>query len=326
MEFYRALASDVETRLRQDLTADPVIRVGREINLRLGSYELRARIVYVDPPLASVFTTETSIVAQARPPEPGETDINSFLAEVIRYPDPRYGSAFDSLVGLDHIKVDLFRKLVLQLSPRYLDRWADKCLDAGPSPLRDVLHRRYPLFLLEGEVGAGKTALSRSIGHPLSQRLGTDVLLYIVNAQVRGSGHVGELTQNISRAFEEAERAQESEQVPVMILVDEADALAQQRGSAQTHHEDDAGVNTLIQRIDRLRGKPMAVLFATNLVTSLDSAILRRAFATYHSIARMATFGRRSSSRYWREAGSQSLMLTDWSCCRSLSLFPDTAT
>jgi SpoVK/Ycf46/Vps4 family AAA+-type ATPase len=67
-----------------------------------------------------------------------------------------------------------------------------------------------------------------------------------------------------------------------MILIDEADSLAQSRGSTQTHHEDDAGVNTLIQRIDRLRGKPIGVLFATNLAQSLDSAILRRAAATYH--------------------------------------------
>src|SRR5438270_931222 len=139
-------------------------------------------------------------------------------------------------------------------------------------------------MLLEGEVGSGKTALAPSIGHSLALSLQSALALFIVNAQVRGGGHVGELTQNISRAFTEAERCQEREQIPVMLLIDEADALAQARGSQQTHHEDDAGVNTLIQRIDRLRGRPMAVIFATNLFQSLDSAILRRAIASYHFI------------------------------------------
>ena len=48
------------------------------------------------------------------------------------------------------------------------------------------------------------------------------------------------------------------------------------------HHEDNAGVNTLIQRIDRLRGRPIVVLFATNMAQMLDAAILRRASAVYH--------------------------------------------
>src|SRR5581483_857248 len=85
----------------------------------------------------------------------------------------------------------------------------------------------------------------------------------------------------IARAFTEVEQTWQRERIPVMVLIDEADALAQARGGSQRHVEDDAGVNTLIQRIDRLRGKPIAVLFATNLVQTLDTAIMRRATGVY---------------------------------------------
>jgi SpoVK/Ycf46/Vps4 family AAA+-type ATPase len=105
--------------------------------------------------------------------------------------------------------------------------------------------------------------------------------MYVLNSQIRGGGHVGELTQNISRAFAEAERCHERELIPVMVFIDEADSLAQARGGKRTHHEDDAGVNTLLQRIDKLRGKPIATILATNTLASLDHAILRRTLAIY---------------------------------------------
>jgi hypothetical protein len=47
-----------------------------------------------------------------------------------------------------------------------------------------------------------------------------------MNAQVRGGGHVGELTQNIARAFDEAERCQQQEQIPAQRLIPYAVELA----------------------------------------------------------------------------------------------------
>jgi AAA+ superfamily predicted ATPase len=65
----------------------------------------------------------------------------------------------------------------------------------------------------------------------------------------------------------------------VILLVDEADALAQSRESSQMHHEDKAGVNAFIRGIDSLgNGKlPAAVIMCTNRIGSLDPAIKRRA-------------------------------------------------
>jgi SpoVK/Ycf46/Vps4 family AAA+-type ATPase len=282
--FYVALQEIVAAAIRDRLEPDKPLWVGREIQLRVGNYVLRARLTNIDPPLASTFNDATTFLAQYHERAKDEgLDISTFIAEVIRYPNRRLGDIYDTLVGIDDIKKQMINKLLFLLKPSLVENWLENYYPDNAAPLlKQVLLDRYPLILLSGEVGSGKTALARSIGHRLAtQHLKSDLMLYVVNAQVRGGGHVGELTQNISRAFTEAESCQEREQIPVMLFIDEADALAQERGSSQTHHEDDAGVNTLIQRIDRLRGRPMAVLFATNLFNTIDRAILRRATAHY---------------------------------------------
>lgn len=283
-DFYVALEQLVAREIERRLRGKERIWVGRELQLAIGVYTVRAQLTNIEPLLATVTDDGTEFLARYREQAKDEgQDIANFIAEVIRYPDDHWAAAFDVLVGLDAVKKDMIRKLDLLLRPAYLHTWLRRSYaERPPQLLAQVLHDRYPLIILEGEVGSGKTALARSIGSRIAQRLQSDMALFVVNAQVRGGGHVGELTQNISRAFTEAERCQEREQIPVMLLIDEADALAQARGGTQTHHEDDAGVNTLIQRIDRLRGRPMAVMFATNLVQSLDAAIMRRAIVVYH--------------------------------------------
>lgn len=285
-DFYISLQPVVVNAIREQLFKSQVARlwVGRELQLNIGSYKLRAKLTNMEPLLANSFDASTAFLAGYRQrPQDERQDTSAFITEIIRYPSKRLAATYDSLVGIDEIKDDMLRKLGVLLDPRSVDTWLQRNYpNRVPSSLAQVLRDRYPLLILEGEVGSGKTALARSVGSILADHMKRQIALFIVNAQVRGGGHVGELTQNISRAFDEAERCQEQEQIPVMLLIDEADALAQARGGQQTHHEDDAGVNTLIQRIDRLRGRPMAVIFATNLFQSLDSAILRRATAVFH--------------------------------------------
>lgn len=283
-DFYVALEQAVASELATRFDSDARIWVGREMRLLVGSYTLQARLTNIEPILATVVDGTTEFIAHyhERAKDEGR-DVSTFIAEIIRYPDERFAAAFNALVGIDSIKKDIMRKLSLLLHPDYLDVWLDYAFGSQqPQALAQLLHNRYPLIILEGDVGSGKTALARSVGHRIATNLKTEIALYVINAQVRGGGHVGELTQNISRTFNEAERCADREQIPVIIFIDEADALAQSRGGSQTHHEDDAGVNTLIQRIDRLRGRPVAVIFATNLAQSLDAAIVRRAIVMYH--------------------------------------------
>ncbi|HEU4784741.1 MAG TPA: ATP-binding protein [Ktedonobacterales bacterium] len=286
-DFYPKLADDVSQAISSRLREGERVWVGREMRLRLEAYTLHARLINIEPPLATVVGQpgrSTYVFSRFQERSKDERqDASAFIAEIIRYPNEQQSQVYHSLVGLEAIQSDLYRKLALLLQPAYLRNWAQRVYEnAPPTTLLQIVDDRYPLTILEGQVGSGKTALARSIGSELATHMHTELALVVMNAQVRGGGYVGDLTRNIARAFAEATQLQENEQMPVMLLIDEADALAQARGGRQTHHEDDAGVNALIQCIDQLRGKPMAVIFATNLAQNLDAAIMRRAVAVYH--------------------------------------------
>lgn len=107
-----------------------------------------------------------------------------------------------------------------------------------------------------------------------------------LSLSTRGQGRVGQMTQLISAAFEHTiEKAKKlkaqsgNARGAVILLVDEADALAQSRENSQMHHEDKAGVNAFIRGVDSLgNGKlPAAVIMCTNRIGALDPAIKRRA-------------------------------------------------
>jgi len=107
-----------------------------------------------------------------------------------------------------------------------------------------------------------------------------------LSLKARGSGAVGEMTKLITRAFEDIEQLAHKEhqtdkkvRSAAILIIDEADALAQSREFDQMHHEDRAGVNALIRGIDKVASKhlPILVVICTNRVEAIDPAVMRRA-------------------------------------------------
>ena len=148
------------------------------------------------------------------------------------------------------------------------------------------LLRRPPLAVLAGDVGSGKTVLAESIGDSIARTEGIKLVLYPLSLSTRGQGRVGEMTHLLSEAFnhvyQEARKRRRDDGKPgagVIMLIDEADALAQSREESQMHHEDRAGVNAFIRGIDRLAepNLPAAAMMCTNRPSALDPAIRRRA-------------------------------------------------
>ena len=143
-----------------------------------------------------------------------------------------------------------------------------------------------PLVVLAGDVGSGKTELAETIGDAVARQENIDITLMPLSLSTRGQGRVGEMTQLISTAF--AYTLQEAEKLAnrggrsrgaVILLVDEADALAQSREASQMHHEDRAGVNAFIRGVDQIANAkvPAAIIMCTNRLNSLDPAVRRRA-------------------------------------------------
>lgn len=211
---------------------------------------------------------------------------NELFDPVLNYPDSDAAERLSNLVGLDKHKERLITDLTLLIMPKRLREWADKFHDGASSIVNSILARP-PFVILAGDVGCGKSALAESIADPISRELNVNVMLYPMSLSTRGRGAVGQMTQLLSAAFDhiysQAKKLShvhgESSSGAVILLIDEADALAQSRETDQMHHEDRAGVNALIRGIDRLASArlPAAVIMCTNRPNALDPAVERRA-------------------------------------------------
>lgn len=206
----------------------------------------------------------------------------SFFEMERQYPSKEAQDWYERLVGLDEHKNQLLIELEILLRPEHIEEWSRKNHGDRVLKICELQRNRVPLILLEGDVGTGKTALAETIGDALARRDRgkKHVHLMKINTQIRGTGQVGEMSDLIAQAFAQAEkRARELKGDPVLLLIDEADALAATRDTQQMHHEDKAGLNTVLQRLDNLRlaRLPLAVIFITNRPDALDPAIRRRA-------------------------------------------------
>lgn len=213
------------------------------------------------------------------------TSPHDLFEQQLNYPDADAQERLARLVGLDDYKARLSKILGLLVSPSGLQTWARKH-HPGADTLMSAVLRRPPLVVLAGDVGSGKTELAETIGDAVARQEKIEVSLLPLSLSTRGQGRVGEMTQLISAAFEmtleEARKLKSGNgraRGAVILLVDEADALAQSREAAQMHHEDRAGVNAFIRGVDRLANSqvPAAVIMCTNRLAALDPAVKRRA-------------------------------------------------
>ena len=214
------------------------------------------------------------------------SDIDDLFEPRIDLPDFEPQERLAALVGLDGHKTRLTKIIGLLVNPAGLDAWVKKFHPDAKGVLNVVLARP-PLVVLTGDVGSGKSTLAETIGDTVARQENIKITLFPLSLSTRGEGRVGEMTQLLSAAFEhiieKAKRLKSSNggkfRGAVILLVDEADALAQSRETTQMHHEDRAGVNAFIRGIDRLgNGKlPAAVIMCTNRPSALDPAVRRRA-------------------------------------------------
>jgi AAA+ superfamily predicted ATPase len=207
---------------------------------------------------------------------------------VVELPEPTRADRYRRLVGLDDVKERLQKEAQLLADPQSLSRWAARHHTADLTALT-LFADRAPLFVFAGDVGSGKSALAESFGCDLADALGLPVFLYRLKLSARGSGLVGEMTTLIGDAFvhllnlgRKASRPKGPSSVYVLV-VDEADALAQSRAAQQMHHEDRAGVDALLAGVDSLAGEgvPVLVVMCTNRELAMDPAVLRRAAAIF---------------------------------------------
>jgi SpoVK/Ycf46/Vps4 family AAA+-type ATPase len=192
-----------------------------------------------------------------------------------------------ALVGLDETIDRLVAEAVVLLDPARADTWSSQ-VHGQVIPAVGALRDRTPMFIFAGDVGTGKTEAAEVLGQAIARAARAAVTLYPLSLTARGRGAVGEMTTLLTRAFERvtkdfarARRPDGRAAAMGVLLIDEADALAQSRELAQMHHEDRAGVNALLRGIDGMRTSrlPVLTILCTNRLNAIDPAVQRRAAA-----------------------------------------------
>ena len=211
-----------------------------------------------------------------------ETD--QLFEDIIELPDAEAKERFERLVGVDEIKNCLVKEARILLNPELLEEWSKK-YHKKVIPIIRTFQDRASLFIFAGDIGTGKTSLAETFGDSVARQENISVTLFRLSLNTRGRGAVGEMTRLISSAFDKVREVASERSSPgkkpssaVILVIDEADALAQSRELDQMHHEDRAGVNAVIRGIDSLTPShlPVLIVMCTNRLSAIDPAVMRR--------------------------------------------------
>lgn len=195
----------------------------------------------------------------------------------VELPNKMFDEETATLLGFDVRYNRIERQLRLISDPDGLRKWTGDFYRAKIPPIVALIASQYPLFVLEGDVGTGKTAFARGAASRICGALRKEGRFFALSSRVRGSGLVGEASSRINEAFDYVTEQLGKSRL-VFLLIDEADSLLTTRSDAHSHLEDRVAVNTIIQKVDDLRryGGRLVVFLATNRIQTLDAAILRR--------------------------------------------------
>lgn len=119
-------------------------------------------------------------------------------------------------------------------------------------------------LLFWGPPGCGKTAAAAWLAAELGLPLG------VVRVGTLITSYVGETGANLQRVLTTAE------QTPMVLLIDEADAVAKSRDDAQDVGELRRIVNALLQGLDAFTSRRSIIIFASNHSHVFDAAVWRR--------------------------------------------------
>lgn len=201
----------------------------------------------------------------------------SIFDNTLELPNPVIKERSNHLIGFEAKFQRIFGNIKLLLDHEGLKIWSNR-YHKTELPIIRQLTDRYPLIILSGDVGTGKTVSAEAIADRAVRELGKEGFFLKLSTRVRGEGLHGQMGNLVNDAFAQLKN-QAGKKRLAFLLIDEADAIATTRSTLQMHQEEKAAVNTLIQKIDEIRElKGRAIIFmSTNRLHFLDEAIIRRA-------------------------------------------------
>jgi AAA+ superfamily predicted ATPase len=195
----------------------------------------------------------------------------------LELPNSQLEEKSSSLIGFDDRFNRIYNNLKLLIDQDGIRKWSVE-KHGRVLPAIENLLDRYPLIIMEGDAGTGKTASAECIANRAVSMLGKEGFFLKLSTRVRGEGIHGEMGKLVNDAFDSL-KTQAGKKRIAFLFIDEADAIATTRGTLQMHQEEKSAVNTLIQKIDEIRelkGRAI-IIMSTNRLHFLDEAIVRRA-------------------------------------------------
>lgn len=167
----------------------------------------------------------------------------------------------NGLVSMREVKISptlVFSEVTNNALQRVLfeNREASRLAEAGLRPTSRLL--------FWGPPGCGKTAAASWLAAELGLPLG------VVRVGTLITSYVGETGANLQRVLTTAE------QTPMVLLIDEADAVAKSREDTQDVGELRRIVNALLQGLDAFTSRRSIIIFASNHSHVFDAAVWRR--------------------------------------------------
>lgn len=165
---------------------------------------------------------------------------------------------FNDVIGMDEAKGKLNRLIVNPLKS---------------ANIKKIYEEQYKIkppsgFLFEGPPGNGKTFIVQA----LSRELKTD--LYMLNMSDLGSKYIHETGENIAKAFDLVKAKAKISDKPVILFLDELDAISRNRtGDSKSHEVEE--LSAILQNINNLQHENIILIGATNRKELIDPAVLR---------------------------------------------------
>lgn len=191
------------------------------------------------------------------------------IAGITQLPDDAWQPRWDRIIVPAEMKDRLLNYMLFSL--RHRGR-----LDQVGLPV-------HGLVVLAGPPGTGKTTLAGGLADRAARELGGDPLLYVdVDPHTFPSQLLGESQRAVSRLFERTLPDIAGRGLPVVVLLDEVEALAvnRSRASLDTNPVDvHRSTEAVLSGIDRVAGAWPNVTFVatTNYIAGVDAAFLSRA-------------------------------------------------